>query len=131
MTPASNIDLENLEVKEVVDSDFRLGDKIIVGKVDGLEHLKQTIFWLLNTERYEYIIYDWNIGLETKDLYGMPVDYVCSELEYRIQDALSIDERIEEIYDFSFDTSQRGVVLCQFKVKSIYGEFTEEKEVYF
>ena len=131
MTPASNIDLENLEVKEVVDSDFRLGDKIIVGKVDGLEHLKQTIFWLLNTERYEYIIYDWNIGLETNDLYGMPVDYVCSELEYRIQDALSIDERIEEIYDFSFDTSQRGVVLCQFKVKSIYGEFTEEKEVYF
>ena len=131
MTPASNIDLENLEVKEVVDSDFRLGDKIIVGKVDGLEHLKQTIFWLLNTERYEYIIYDWNIGLETNDLYGMPVDYVCSELEYRIQDALSIDERIEEIYDFSFDTSQRGVVLCQFKVKSIYGEFTEEKEVHF
>ena len=131
MTPASNIDLENLEVKEVVDSDFRLGDKIIVGKVDGLEHLKQTIFWLLNTERYEYIIYDWNIGLETNDLYGMPVDYVCSELEYRIQDALSIDERIEEIYDFSFDTSQRGIILCQFKVKSIYGEFTEEKEVHF
>ena len=131
MTPASNIDLENLEVKEVVDSDFRLGDKIIVGKVDGLEHLKQTIFWLLNTERYEYIIYDWNIGLETNDLYGMPVDYVCSELEYRIQDALSIDERIEEIYDFSFDTSQRGIILCQFKVISIYGEFTEEKEVYF
>ena len=131
MTPASNIDLENLEVKEVVDSDFRLGDKIIVGKVDGLEHLKQTIFWLLNTERYEYIIYDWNIGLETNDLYGMPVDYVCSELEYRIQDALSIDERIEEIYDFSFDTSQRGIILCQFKVISIYGEFTEEKEVHF
>lgn len=129
MTPISDINLENLDVKEVIDSDFKLGDKIIVGKVSGLEHLKQTIFWLLNTERYECIIYDWNIGLETKDLYGMPVDYVCSELEYRIQDTLSIDERIEEIYDFSFDTSKRGVILCQFKVKSIYGEFTEEKEV--
>ncbi len=59
----------------------------------------------------------------------MPVDYVCSELEYRIIDALSIDDRIEEVYDFEFDTSQKGIILCQFKVKSIYGEFTMDKEV--
>ena len=61
MTPTSDLNLENLEFKETVDNDYRLGDKIIVGKVSGLEHLKQTIFWILNTERYEYIIYDWNI----------------------------------------------------------------------
>lgn len=129
MTPTSELNLENLEFRETIDSDYRLGDKIIVGKVSGLEHLKQTIFWILNTERYEYIIYDWNLGIETNDLYGMPVDFVCSELEYRIIDALSIDDRIEEVYDFEFDTSQKGIILCQFKVKSIYGEFTMEKGV--
>lgn len=129
MTPISDLNIENLEYKTTVDNDYKLGDKIIVGKVSGIEHLKQTIFWILNTERYKYIIYDWNLGIETLDLYGMPVDFVCSELEYRIQDALSIDDRIEEVYDFEFDTSKRGVVACQFKVKSIYGEFEMNKEV--
>ena len=132
MTPISDINLENLEVQKNVDIDYKLtDDNTIVGKVKGLEHLKQTIFWILNTERYQYIIYDWNIGIETNDLYGMPYDFVCSELESRIIDALSIDERIEEVYDFTFESTKRDSILCQFRVKSIYGEFETEREVYY
>lgn len=129
MTPQSNMTTENLKKVEYSDQDFKLGDGIIVGKVKGIEELKQSIFWILNTERYQYIIYDWNIGIETNDLYGMPVTYVCSELENRVKDALSILDKIEEVYDFEFDTSKKRIITCTFKVKSVYGEFEYNKEV--
>ena len=41
---------------------------IISGKIDNLDAMRQVIFKILNTERYDYIIYSWNYGIELKDL---------------------------------------------------------------
>ena len=30
------------------------------GVIDGLDAVKQAIYCILNTERYEYLIYSWN-----------------------------------------------------------------------
>ena len=84
------------------------------GFVDDQEAMKQTIFRILSTERYQYIIYPWYYGIETLDLYGEPVTYVCPELERRITEALLVDTRISSVTDFEHDLSVKGVVHTAF-----------------
>ena len=40
------------------------------GKLDGLEAMKQAIFLILQTERFQYAIYSWNYGIELNALLG-------------------------------------------------------------
>ncbi len=101
----------------------------IFGVCDGREAMEQVIYKILNTERYRYVVYSWNYGIELLDLFGMPVDYVCPVLEKRISEALLQDDRIMEVNDFVFDTSRKGKVCASFTVVSDVGEIRAEKEV--
>ena len=67
------------------------------GFTDDLEAMKQVVFKILNTERYVYPMYSWNYGIETMDLYGEPVSWVCPELQRRITEALVWDDRIDSV----------------------------------
>lgn len=100
------------------------------GTVDGKEAMEQTIFRILNTERYRYIIYPWYYGIETMDLYGEPVTFVCPELERRITEALLTDTRIVSVTDFQFDLSEKGVIQTSFTVHTVFGLVTAQKEVH-
>lgn len=99
------------------------------GFVDEQAAMKQTVFRILNTERYQYIIYPWYYGIETLDLYGEPVTWVCPELERRITEALLVDTRITSVTDFEYDLDVKGVVHVTFTVHTIYGEIKAEKGV--
>lgn len=99
------------------------------GHVDGREALRQAIFRILQTERYQYVIYPWWYGIETIDLYGEPAAWVCAELERRITEALLVDDRITEVTDFAHDTGVKGTVHTTFTVHTIYGKITAEREV--
>lgn len=101
----------------------------VVGTCDGKEAMKQVIYKILMTERYRYVIYSWNYGVELEDLFGMPAGYVCPELERRIAEALTQDDRIVEVKDFSFDTSRKGVVSATFTAVTDVGNITAQKEV--
>lgn len=101
----------------------------IIGTCDSLEAVEQTVFKILNTERYAYIIYSWNYGIELKDLFGQPVLYVCPEIERRVQEALLQDDRITAVDNFEFDTSKRGVVTVKFTVHTFFGDLNEEMVV--
>ncbi len=101
----------------------------IRGYVDGIKAMEQAVYKILSTERYRYIIYSWNYGIELEDLFGQPVSYVCPELERRIKEALLWDTRIENISDFRFDTSKKGTVHAYFVVNTIFGDIEAEKEV--
>ena len=90
-----------------------------------MEAIKQTIFKILNTERYKYIIYSWNYGIELEDLFGQPVLFVCPEIERRVKEALLQDDRITEVDSFDFDISKRGVVSVTFTVHTIFGDLDE------
>lgn len=104
-------------------------NNVISGKVDGVEAVKQWCILALNTERYQYVMHSWSYGIELNDLYGMPVDYVCPELERRITECLKMNDKIEEVDNFVFDTSNPEIVIATFDVKTIYGEFTASKEM--
>lgn len=122
---------EDFEIESEATKAYKmdLNGNRVMGFCDDVEALKQAVFRILQTERYQFIIYSWGYGIETIDLYGMPVTYVCPELERRIEEALMMDDRITEVTDFEFDLSQKGVVHVLFKVVSIYGEFEAEREV--
>lgn len=122
---------QDFEIEEQPSKTYKmdLNGNSVRGFCDALEAMKQTVFRILNTERYQYIIYSWNYGIETLDLYGQPVTYVCPELERRIEEALLADSRIVRVTDFEHDTSVKGVVHTTFTVYTIFGDFAAEKEV--
>lgn len=103
--------------------------KSIQGMTDAQDAMRQAIYKILNTERYEYEIYSWDYGIETLDLYGEPVTWVVPELERRVREALLQDTRITEVSDFEFDFPEKGVVHAVFTVHTIFGELIAERTV--
>lgn len=101
----------------------------ISGLCDGADAVKQAVYNILNVERYQYIIFSWNYGVELQDLFGKPMDYVMSEVKRRITEALTQDDRIESVDDFSFEVIGREKLHVTFTVHSIYGRFEAIKEV--
>lgn len=101
----------------------------ILGTCDGKEAMRQVIYKILNTERYRYAVYSWNYGIELGGLFGMPVDYVCPELERRIREALLQDDRIREVKNFVFDSSVPHVVAVTFTAVTDVGEIPAERVV--
>lgn len=89
--------------------------------IDDKEALEQAIYKILNTQRNKYLIYSRNYGIEIEDLFGEHSNYVISQLEDRIKDALITDDRILDVHSFSFETN-KGSVSAFFNVSSIYGE---------
>lgn len=131
MIPQSDFDLSSSEIVTEPSKNYKMFilDERINGYSDELEAMKQVVYKILNTERYQYLIYSWDYGIELKDLFGEPVDYVCAELERRITEALTQDDRINDVRDFKFDTSKRRVVRASFKVETIFGSLDGETEV--
>lgn len=131
MIPQTENELKNdFEFEELPTNTFKLNDSYnqIYGFTDGLEAMKQAIYLILNIERYEYLIFSWNYGIELADLFGEPISFVMAELERRISEALLQDSRITSVEDFEFDY-ERNKVFCKFKVYTIYGEIETEKVV--
>jgi phage baseplate assembly protein W len=101
----------------------------IIDYCDNLEAVKQAIYKILGTERYDYVIYSQNYGIELEELIGEPTSYVIPELERRITEALMQDDRILAVYDFEFDTPKKNVVTVTFSVDTDFGTTEIEREV--
>ena len=93
------------------------------GYVDDKQALEQAIYKEINTERYDYIIYDDNYGLELKDLYGKPKSYCYVILSYRIKECLESDDRVITVDNFNYiqEDSKGNNLSISFTVESIFG----------
>lgn len=131
MIPQNKIALTELEFKEQPSKTYRMHfrDNVISGYCDKLEAVKQAIYKILSTERYEHSIYSWNYGIELRDLYGEANDYIYAELERRITEALLWDRRILSIEDFEFETLQKHSVHVSFTARTVFGTISLDKEV--
>lgn len=107
---------------------YQLFPNKIQGFVEEADALKQAIYKMLFTEKYQYPIYSFDYGIAFDDLIGKDPVYVTIELKRRISECLLEDERIKSVENFRYDLNG-DEVLCTFKVKSIYGDFTMTKEV--
>lgn len=132
MIPAVSTFLENdIAIEEQPTHTYYMNlDRLHVrGYTDEQEAMKQAIFKILSTERYQYLIYSWNYGIETIDLFGEPVSYVCPELERRITEALLYDTRIQSVDNFEFQLPKKGVVYATFTAHTIFGDVEAERTV--
>lgn len=134
MIPKININLRSINDTEEITKPSKIymmniNHQNIRGYIDNIESVKQTVYKILNTERYNYYIYSKNYGVELSDLLGEPISYVCPEIERRITEALMIDDRITSVDSFLFNKIGNSVLHVTFKVKTIFGDFISEKDV--
>lgn len=75
MLPVSEDLSENYEEAFLSSLTWKLNNESMTmeGTIDGIDSVKQAVFCILNTERYEYLIYDWNYGIELAELLGEPI----------------------------------------------------------
>lgn len=102
----------------------------ISGFCDELEAVKQAVYLILNIERYEYLIYDWDYGFEIKDLIGQETIIIQPEIQRRICDALKQDSRIVNVRDFIFENGSIGKLIVHFTVETIFGSYKSQNEFY-
>lgn len=134
MIPSTTAFLEqDFEITEQPTHTYKMNleSNLIRGYTDGQEAMKQAIYKILNTERYQYVMYSWNYGIELLDLYGEPVSYVCPELERKITEALTWDDRIQSVDNFEFNISKKGEILVTFTAHTVFGDVVAEKVVNF
>ena len=126
-------ELEEIEEEEDAEPSYTYAmnydNKRIVGKCDKLEAVRQAIFKMLSTERYECPLYSWDYGVELKDLFGMPKNYCMAEIERQFTEALLIDDRITDVHSFSFSFPDKSTIAVSFSVNTIYGDTQIEREV--
>ena len=97
-----------------------------VGYMDeGLEAARQSVEIALNVERFQWQIYNTNIGNELEELVGDDADYIQSELPRMVDDALSVDDRVIDTADFVFSVNGDSMTVS-FTVNTVYGQLTEE-----
>ncbi len=102
--------------------------KCIDGYIEDIEALKQTIDCILDTERYEYLIYSYDHGVELQDLIGQDPLYVKADIHRIVEEALLQDDRIISV-DIVKVTSSGENLYYAGRVESIYGDIEIRKEV--
>lgn len=107
---------------------MQIEEEKIGGNTDNLAAIEQACYKILNTERYRYVIYSWNYGVELQELFGKPIPYVFSELPRRIREALTQDDRVNDVMNFEL-SHNKGDVLAKFEVMTKYGVIPMEKGV--
>lgn len=100
----------------------------INGQVDGLEAVKQSVYLILQTERFYHEIYSWNYGVELENKIGQPFPLIYAEIEDAIMDALIQDDRVLSVNNFSF-SQQKSSVQVSFSVETTEGQLRLEQEV--
>jgi hypothetical protein len=101
--------------------DFEKG--CCAGMIDDVEALKQWMFKVLSTIRFNHIIYSDEYGFE--EMIGKEQIYVRAELPRRVKEALLINERITAIEDMTL-FFQDDKCLLKYTCISVYGKFPVE-----
>ncbi|MCH5186839.1 MAG: DUF2634 domain-containing protein [Oscillospiraceae bacterium] len=93
-------------------------DGHIRGIVDGIDALKQTVYCILMTQRFEHPIYSHSYGFDKNAVIGGDIPYVYAKIKNEIIDALMQDDRIESVDEFQFSATGKKQVLVRFTVSS-------------
>lgn len=101
----------------------------IMGYVDKLDAIKQAVYKILSTERYAYLIYSENYGIELDQYIGNTFDYLEANIESTLKDALTYDLRIKDVRVNSIEKKNTDEARIKFTVYSIYGDIQMEVAV--
>lgn len=96
---------------------------------EGLEAVRQAVEIALSVERFRWQIYSTNFGAELDDLVGEDEAYIVSELPRLIEEALSTDDRIRAVDDFSFSRTDSNSMTVTFAVHTVFGDISEVMQI--
>lgn len=124
---------EDLEDEEELSSttyaiDFE--NNRIVGKIDGIEAMKQAIIKAVLTPRFKCLIYSDEYGSEIKDELmesHSDKEFVESVIPQYVSEALENDDRILSVGEFDMNFGE-DVVAISFIASTTYGDVTIDFE---
>lgn len=95
--------------------------------VEGLEAVKVRCYLALRIQKGRYFIYK-DVGNNLKSLIGKDLSYINKNIQHLLEEALVDGVYVTGINDV--ETSQEGEkVTVEFSVNSIYGTYSDTKEV--
>lgn len=131
MIPEQAIDLTNLEIENQPSRTYKLDfeRKRIGGMIDNEQAIMQMVMKILYTERYAYVIYSSRYGVELDRMIGQDYDFIVSDLERTITEALTADDRVIDITDFQTNKIGIDKMEVSFTVNTFNGSVDIETEV--
>jgi hypothetical protein len=131
LIPEQTIDLTNLEVENQPTRTYKLDfeRKRIGGMIDNEQAIMQMVMKILSTERYAYVIYSSQYGVELDRMIGQDYDFIVSDLERTITEALTADDRVIDITDFQTNKIGIDKMEVSFTVNTFDGSVDIETEV--
>ena len=100
----------------------------IQGECDDWLAVRQAVEVILNVERFRWQIYRPYSGMQWDGLIGQDPGYVASELQRRITEALTMDDRVRGISDFSYSV-EGDSLRASLTVNTVFGDFETSTEV--
>lgn len=123
------LEINNLEIISLPSRTYRVGENKIEGFIDNIQAIQQTVWHILSTERYAYVIYPDNYGVELEQYFGQSYEYIEANIGNTIQEALLQDDRISEVIINSIEQGELDIVLINFTVVSTLGTFSQDWSV--
>ena len=125
---------QNVEVIEQKDQTSRtykidFSTRRVGGFVDENDAMKQAIMKILQSERFLYLIYSWNYGIEMNAIVGKSYQVIASEFKRILREALLEDRRITDVYDVSVNQIDKRTLSVEFTASTVFGEVSIETEV--
>lgn len=100
-----------------------------VGRIKEKDSVVQFISKTLATDKYAYEIYDWYYGNELIKLVGKSSAYAITEIPRIVKEALTADDRITDVVNFTFEQTNVDSITASCLVKTVYGDISHKIEV--
>jgi len=131
MIPEQNANLTILEEQIQPSRTYHLDlvRKRVPSMIDGHDAIIQAVRKILYTERYAYVIYSSQYGVELDRLIGQEYDFIVSDIKRTLTEALLMDNRIISLENFEMEKTGLDTMEVNFLVNSIEGEINFSTEV--
>lgn len=104
-------------------------NKRIIGTTDGQPAIEQAILKNFDTERFAYVIYSKNYGIELEKYIGKDYDFIRSDLQRAIEECLLVDARIYSINNLQFTQEGLDYMSITMDIETERGVLTTTLEV--
>ena len=104
-------------------------NKRIIGTTDGQPAIEQAILKNFDTERFAYVVYSKNYGIELEKYIGKDYDFIRSDLQRAIEECLLVDARIYSINNLQFTQEGLDYMSITMDIETEQGVLTTTLEV--
>lgn len=98
-------------------------------KITGKDSIRQAIDKILITERYAFLIYDWNYGVGLDKYIGKDFAYIQADIKNNVEKSIKYDDRVLAIN--SVDIFKLGIdsMYIRYNVSTTDGEITSTVKI--